>query len=110
MTNNINNEINNGMNREKRKEEKHNRTIFYIIIIIIIILSLITSCSCTSNFFGKIGNIFSREDSFSIDDDTNDQEIILNQDLTFERDSLEVLLSDDKPKIGYSYRNIKPEQ
>lgn len=111
MTNNINNEINNGVNRGKRKEEeKNNRTIFYIVIIIIIILSLITSCSCTSNFFGKIGDIFSREDSFSIDDDTNDQEIILNQDLTFERDNLEVLLSDDKPKIGYSYRNIKPEQ
>lgn len=92
------------------KKDKKIKVIICIIVIIIIILSLITSCSCTSRFFGKLGNIFKNEGDYTIDDGTNDRETIRNQDLKFDNDNLEVSLSDSNVKISFSYQNIDPTQ
>lgn len=90
-------------------EEKKRRILLYIIIIIIILLSLITSCSCTSNFFGKIGDLFRKEDSFNITDETDDKEVHKNQELQFDENDIEMALSDVRTKISFSYQNINPE-
>lgn len=90
-------------------EEKKRRILLYIIIIIIILLSLITSCSCTSNFFGKIGDLFRKEDSFNITDETDDKEVHKNQELQFDENNVEMALSDARTKISFSYQNISPE-
>lgn len=93
---------------DNKKDKK--RIIVYIGIIIIIILSLITSCSCTSNFFGKIGNIFKNEKDYTIDKDAGDKETIRNEDLRFDKDNIEISLSDTQSKISFSYKNINPTQ
>lgn len=93
---------------EEKDRDREKRIIIYIIIIIIIILSLLTSCSCTSGFFGKIGDIFGNQKDYEIDDNTNDLETIRNKDLKFEKDYLEISLSDAKSKLGFTYKNIKP--
>lgn len=96
--------------KEERESDRRKRIIIYIIIIIIIILSLLTSCSCTSKFFGKIGDMFGNEGDYIIDEDTDDLEIIRNKYLKFDKDSLEVSLGDDKAKLSFSYKNIKPDE
>ena len=87
------------MERQKNNEEKDSgKKILALIIIAIILLLLITSCSCTSKFFGKLGaslsdnfdNVFRNEDDFTIDDDTNDKETVLNQELKFDTDNLQI--------------------
>lgn len=89
-------------------DEKRKRRIIIIIIIILIILLLITSCSCTSKFFGKIGDLFRNEGSFNIEDGTNDSEVIKNQELTFDTDYVEMALSDVRTKITFTYKHINP--
>lgn len=93
---------------EEKDRDREKRIIIYIIIIIIIILSLLTSCSCTSGFFGKIGDIFGNQKDYEINDNTNDLETIRNKELKFEKDYLEISLSDAKTKLGFTYKNIKP--
>lgn len=92
----------------KKDDDKRKRRIIIIIIIILIILLLITSCSCTSKFFGKIGDLFRNEGSFNIEDGTNDSEIIKNQELTFDTDYVEMSLSDVRTKISFTYKHINP--
>lgn len=102
----------NNMDIKKNNTEENNnqkRTIIYIIIIIIIILSLLSSCSCTSKFFGKIGDIFKNEDTYPIDKDGNYNETIRNKDLKFDTEYLEISLSDNEAKISFTYTNIVPE-
>lgn len=89
-------------------DEKRKRRIIIMIIIILIILLLITSCSCTSKFFGKIGDLFRNEGSFNIEDGTNDSEVIKNQELTFDTDYVEMALSDVRTKISFTYKHINP--
>lgn len=89
-------------------DEKRKRRIIIIIIIILIILLLITSCSCTSKFFGKIGDMFRNEGSFNIEDGINDSEVIKNQELTFDTDYVEMSLSDVRTKISFTYKHINP--
>ncbi len=96
--------------KEERESDRRKRIIIYLIIIIIIILSLLTSCSCTSKFFGKIGDIFGNEGDYIIDEDTGDLEIIRNKYLKFDKDSLEISLGDDKAKLSFSYKNIEPDE
>ena len=101
------------MKDNKKQEEKNNREkriITYIIIIIIIILLLLTSCSCSSGLFGKIGNIFGNQGNYEINENTNDLDIILNKELKFNKDYLEISLSDTKSKLGFTYKNIKPKK
>ena len=95
-------------NRSDEKEKQKNRIIIYIVILIIILLSLITSCSCTSKFFGKIGDLFKNEGTFILDD-TGSQEIISNQELKFDKNTLTISLSDVKTKLSYTYKNINPD-
>lgn len=103
----------------KNNEEKdQGKKIIIFIILIIIILLLITSCSCTSKFFGKLGDslsdsinsLFKNEEDYSIDDDTNDEETITNKQLKFDTSHLEMSLSDEDAKISYSYENINPKK
>lgn len=92
----------------QNEDEKRKRRIIIIIIIILIILLLITSCSCTSKFFGKIGDLFRNEGSFNVEDGTNDSEVIKNQELTFDTDYVEMSLSDVRTKISFTYKHINP--
>lgn len=100
---------------KKRQEEKENnykttKRIMIIIIIIIALLSLITSCSCTSNFFGKIGEIFENMGNHTIDPDSDRLETIIDRDLKFDVDSITISLSDVRAKLSYSYKNINPKE
>lgn len=89
---------------DNNKDKK--RIALYIVIIVILILLLITSC--TSNLFGKLGSLFKNEGTYTIEEGTNDNEEILNQDLTFDGDEFTMSLSDNNLKISFSYRNIYP--
>lgn len=98
----------NNENDNNNEEDKRKRRIILYIIIIIILLLLITSCSCTSKFFGKIGSMFQNGGDYTVDPDTNDQEIIRNRDLQFDVEQTEMSLSDGKTKVSFSYKNINP--
>lgn len=93
----------------EEKEERKKRILLYTVIILIILLSLITSCSCTSNFFGKIGDLFRKEDTFNITDETDDKEVHKNQELQFDENDIEMFVSDARTKISFSYQNISPD-
>lgn len=97
---------NNEIQMEEDKNKK--RRIIFIIILIILLLLLLTSC--TSNFWGKIGDLFRNEGNFTIDDNTNNPEIILNKDLRFSADAFEVYVGDSKVKLSYFYKNINPSE
>lgn len=101
------------------KDEKDNsKKIILLIVLVIILLSLITSCSCTSQFFGRMGdflpdsinNLFRNEEDHSIGDDTNDEETILEQELELDAKSLEMSLDDPDAKISFTYKNINPKK
>ncbi len=98
-------------NDQRKNEEQNNnrKKIIFLIAIIIILLSLITSCSCTSNFWGKIGNLFQNEGNHPIDSDSNNQEVIRNKELKFDMSELEISLSDSKTKLTYTYKKINPK-
>ena len=89
-------------------EDKRKRRIILYIIIVIILLLLITSCSCTSKFFGKIGDMFRGESNYTIDNTTDNQEVVKNKELQFDTDNTEMALSDTSTKISFSYKNINP--
>ncbi len=94
---------------DNNKENKHRdlKTIIMIIIIIIIILLLITSC--TTGLLGKIGNAFNTEDTIEIKPDDGEEELIINRDLIFNSDNIELYESDINAKLSYSYKNINPK-
>ncbi len=97
-------------NNDKNERKLNKRKVLtMIIIIIIIILLLITSCSCTSGFFGRIGNPFGNEGEHTVEPDTNDKEIIRNKYLKFDSDNVEMSLSDLNYKLSYSYEYIIPK-
>lgn len=96
--------------KDEENKDKLKRRIMMIIIIILIILSLITSCSCTSNFFGRIGNMFRNEGDHPITGEENDPENIKNKYLKFDTDTLEISLTDAKAKLSFSYKNINPKE
>ncbi len=89
--------------------DKAKRRTILIIIIIIIILSLITSCSCTAKFWGRIGDLFNNSKEYTIDKDTKDLPIVKNKDLKFDIDDLEMSLSEEGI-ISFSYKNISPDK
>ncbi len=92
------------------KSENRKRIITYIIILIIIILCLITSCSCTSKYIGKIGDLFRNEEDVIIDGGSGDKETIKNGELTFDIKNLVMSVSDNNAKIGFSYKKINPDK
>lgn len=104
--------VNNMEYNDQREEEKNKnrKKIVFLIAIIIILLSLITSCSCTSNFWGKIGNLFQNEGNHPIDSDPSNQEVVRNKELKFDMSELEISLSDSKTKLTYSYKRINPKE
>ena len=61
---------------EKDDEQEKKKKIIMIIILILLLLLLITSC--TSNFFGSIGNWFQKEGNYEIDGNNSEKEIITN--------------------------------
>lgn len=96
-------------NKAEEKDSRVRRILLYIIIIIIIILLLITSCSCTSRFFGRIGNRFTNEGTHVIDG-SNELEVIRNKDLIFDYNHFDISLSDEFSKIRFSYSKINPSK
>lgn len=101
---------NSTQNNKQNDEKKSRRIVIMIIILIIIILCLITSCSCSSKFWGRIGDILKREENVNIDDNTGDRKENVNTDLKFDVDNLEISLSDERIKLGYHYTNINPKE
>lgn len=97
---------------EKKKTEKdrRKRIIIYAIILMLILLALLTSCSCTSLFFGKIGDGFFNQGDFSIDQNIDDLETRRNKELKFDKDYLTISLDDAKSKMGFSYKKIRPKK
>ena len=108
VKNNKNNEENN---------EKTKKIILIIIAIIIIVLALITSCSCTSKFWGRIGDMFRNEETYIFKEkdgafcETNlECETIINKELRFDKDYLDVSVSEENIKLSYTYSKINPEE
>lgn len=93
---------------EQDEEKSKKKRIILIILLILLLLLLITSC--TSRFFGTIGGLFRNEGIFEITDDNNQSEIILNRELMFDRDIVNIRLSDLKVKLGYHFTNIDPRE
>lgn len=99
------------------KEKDDGKKIIILIIFAIILLLLITSCSCSSKFFGKLGNslsdsingLFRNDQDVKIDDNTNDKETITNQELRFDEDGLQMSLSDVDGRLSFSYNKINPK-
>ncbi len=88
----------------KGTNDKNKKNKFYIIIIIFLVLLLFTSCN--SNLFGKIGDFIKNVGNFIINKDTNDQERIVNQNLTFDGEDFEMSVSDNNLKIGFTLKNV----
>lgn len=99
----------NSHNEEENKNTKR-RIVMMIIILIIIILALLTNCSCTSNFFGRIGDFFKNEGTHTIKPGTNEKEIITNKDLKFDLDNVSMSISDSNFKLSFSYQKIVPDK
>lgn len=108
--------INNKNNKEKN-EEKNKKIILIIIAIIIIVLALITSCSCTSKFWGRIGDLFRNEKTYVFKEHEGNFcenglycETIINKDLRFDKDYLDVSVSDENIKLTYTFTQINPHE
>ena len=99
-------------NQIRDEESDKKKTIIRIVVmVIIIILLLLLITSCTSNFWGRIGKMFTSEGHVIIDNDTeNNKEIVLNKDLTFTLKSLTINLGDIEPKLKFKYQNINPKK
>lgn len=93
--------------KNEEEDDDKKKKIMVIIAIIIIVLALLSSCSCTSNFFGVIGNLFRNEGNYEIGDDP-EEETIKNKELKFLENKLEINLGDTKAKLGFYYKNISP--
>lgn len=94
---------------DEDKSDIRKRIVFYIIVLIIIILCLITSCSCTSRYFGRLGDLFRNEEDVIIGGET-EKETIRNGELTFDVKHLVMSVSDNNAKIGFSYKKINPTE
>ncbi len=99
--------------KNENTKETRRRVILMVIALIIIILALITSCSCTSKFFGKIGSLFKNEENYLYTETEGNHcledsfcEIVLNRNLTFDNDKLNIAVDDDQPKLTFSYYGV----
>jgi len=78
------NKYNKNKTRSNRKDNKDdNTTLKRIIIIIIIIIILLLITSCSSLFFGKIGNKWRGSSDYNINDEDKNWEKIYNKSLKF---------------------------
>ncbi len=94
-------------NSQGNNEKKHTTTKLIICIIIIIIIILLLITSCTSSFWGKIGNMFGNS-NISIKNDTNDKLENTNKNLFFDEKEPSITLDDTAFKLTYSYKDIIP--
>lgn len=90
------------------EEKQRKKKIIMIILLIILLLMLITSC--TSSFFGTIGDLFRNEGNYKINEGNVDKENVTNQELRFDSDYIEMYLSDYEKKVSFSYKNINPKE
>lgn len=104
-------------NNKTTNQDNKKRIILMIIALIIIILALLTSCSCASKFFGKIGSLFVNEGNFLYKEKEGNFcegglycETIINRNLTFDQDVIKITLTDDSTKLTYSYYGIDPKK
>lgn len=91
-------------NSEAKDNKNKTKLIICIIIIIIIILLLITSC--TSSYWGKIGKVLGFTE-IDITDTTNDKKVILNKDLSFEKNKYVITTDDISYKVLYILDNLR---
>lgn len=92
--------------KEIEEKKEHTKTKITICIIIIIIIILLLLTSCTSNFWGKIGNIFTGETDVTITDKPGDKDIITNKDLIFKTLKSSISLDDDVYKINFDKNTL----
>lgn len=102
-------------NSEEKNKEKNRKIILIIIAIIIIVLALITSCSCTSKFWGRIGDLFRNEGTYVFKEKEGAFcenglycETIINKELKFNKDNLSISVSDENVKLTYTATKIVP--
>lgn len=107
----------NNKNNEEKNKGKNRKIILIIIAIIIIVLALITSCSCTSKFWGRIGDLFRNEGTYVFKEKEGAFcengpycETIINKDLKFDKDYLDISVSDENVKLTYTFTNINPHE
>ena len=93
----------------RNKKDSNRRKKIILIGLFIILLALITSCSCSA-LLGKIGDWMTNGGSVDIDDDTNEPEIITNQELKFDVDHVDMTESDVDIKVGFTYHTINPKE
>lgn len=94
-------------NIQKNEEENnHTKTKLTICIIIIIIIILLLITSCTSSFWGRIGNLFGSID-YIFNKDSKDKNVVTNTNLIFQTQESEITLDDTGYKISYTVKNIK---
>lgn len=94
-------------NSQGNNEKKHTTTKLIICIIIIIIIILLLITSCTSSFWGKIGNVFGNS-TIKITNNTNDKKENTNKNLYFTEKEKSITLDDSAFKLTYSYNDIIP--
>lgn len=94
-------------NRNNKDENSTLKRVIMIVIVIIIILLLITSCS--SVFFGKVGNFFDGTSDYEIDEDNKTLEKIYNKELKFISTDGEALL-DDVYKIEFDTSKLATDK
>lgn len=92
--------------RDDGGEKKHTTTKLIICIIIILVIILLLITSCTSSFWGKIGNAFSNSE-YIVDKNKNDKQEKVNKELTFDIRDSSISLDENEFKITYSYKNIE---
>ncbi len=100
------------VNKTKTNHNENNATlrrVIMIIVIIIIILLLITSCS--SIFFGKIGNLFDGNSNYEINENNHTLKKIYDQNLKFVKKDGNTFL-DEVYKIefsanGFNHKKVK---
>ena len=92
---------------DSNEKKKHTKTKVIVSVIIIIIIILLLLTSCTSNFWGKIGNIFGGSSNYHVDDNSSQKEIINNQELVFETKEGTFDIQDGTYRIGYIVSKIK---
>ncbi len=92
--------------QKNEEENNHTKTKLTICIIIIIIIILLLITSCTSSFWGRIGNLF-ESINYIFNKDSKDKNVSTNTNLVFVSQSSEITLDDTGYKLAYTIKNIK---
>lgn len=88
----------------------HTNTKIIISVIIIILIILLLLTSCTSNFWGKVGDFFGGSSDYEIKENTGNRKILTNKNLIFDSKDSSMFLDNTFYKISFSAKDIKPDK